>query len=50
MGGVSAAIEVGKHQLEVALGSNGDCFRSPTRRAQLRGWPSDSLSWAVRGC
>src|SRR4030088_1331455 len=31
MGGVNAAIEVGKHQLDVALGSNGELFSEPNQ-------------------
>jgi len=31
MGGVSAAIEVGKHKLDVALGSNGELFSEPNQ-------------------
>ena len=31
MGGLNAAIDVGKHQLEVALGSNGDLFAEPNQ-------------------
>jgi transposase len=31
MGGINAAIDVGKHQLEVALGSNGELFAEPNQ-------------------
>ena len=31
MGGVNAAIEVGKHKLEVAVGSNGELFSEPNQ-------------------
>ncbi|MBV8772250.1 MAG: IS110 family transposase [Deltaproteobacteria bacterium] len=31
MGGVNAAIEVGKHKLDVALGSNGELFSEPNQ-------------------
>ena len=31
MGGINAAIDVGKHQLEVALGSNGELFSEPNQ-------------------
>ena len=31
MGGVNAAIEVGKHQLDVALGSVGELFSEPNQ-------------------
>lgn len=31
MGGMSAAIEVGKHKLDVALGSNGELFSEPNQ-------------------
>jgi hypothetical protein len=34
MGGVNAAIEVGKHELKVCLGSEGECSRNPTKRAR----------------
>ena len=50
MGGLNAAIDVGKHQLEVALGRMAICSRSPTRHVQLRAWPSGSLSLAVSEC
>jgi hypothetical protein len=44
MGGINAAIDGGKHQLEVALGSKGELLASPISHAQLRVWPSGSLS------
>ena len=31
MGGVNAAIEVGKHKLDVALGSDGELFSEPNQ-------------------
>jgi hypothetical protein len=37
MGGINAAIDVGKHQSDVALGSNGDLFSEPNQpRAIVR--------------
>jgi len=36
MSGVNAAIEVGKHSLEIALGSDGELFSEPNSRAVTR--------------
>jgi hypothetical protein len=34
VGGVNAAIEVGKHELKVCLGSEGSGSRNPTNRVR----------------
>ena len=36
MGGVNAAIDVGKHQLDVALGSDGELFSEPNQPRAIR--------------
>ena len=36
MGGVNAAIEVGKHKLDVALGSDGELFSEPNQPRAIR--------------
>jgi transposase len=36
MGQVNAAIDVGKRQLEVALGSTGECFTEPNERGAIK--------------
>jgi transposase len=47
MGGVNAAIEVGKHQLEVSLGSAGELFSEPN---ELRAIKRLSKRLAQAGC
>jgi hypothetical protein len=34
LGGVNAAIEVGKYRLDIALGSNGELFSAPNQSPQ----------------
>jgi transposase len=36
MGGVNVAIEVGKHKLDVALGSNGELFSEPNQPRAIK--------------
>src|SRR5580704_10006220 len=48
--GLNAAIDVGKHQMELRWAVRASCLRSPIRHAHLRAWHSGSPNWVVRGC